>query len=85
MNKHEVLHIIDTLKEVAKERKQIRRKLCRFIRENVNKGKLIDDWLKRKSDKNYLGDLSDSQLEYYSKLIYKNLEDKQIENNKSIF
>lgn len=76
MNKHEALHVTEIFKEISKERKQIRRKLCRFIRENIDNCCHGMDWLKRKSDRHFLGDLSDSQLEYYTKLICEGLEDK---------
>jgi hypothetical protein len=76
MNKHEALHIVVVFKEISKERKRIRRRLCRFIRENINNCCHEMDWLKSKSDRRYLGDLSDSQLEFYTKLICEGLGDK---------
>lgn len=76
MNKYEMLRAIDIFKIVSKERKQMRRKLCRFIRENMNKGKYTDFWLQRKCDRNYLGDLTDPQLIYYVESICEVLEDK---------
>jgi len=75
VNKLEALDIVNILKVVSKERKQARIKLCRFIRENVDNCCQEFDWLKRKSDRRHLGDLSDSELEYYTELMCKNLED----------
>jgi len=65
MNRFGAYAAIDTLKEISKERKQIRRKLCRFIRDNIDNKKFTDYWLQRKSDGRYLSDLSDSQLIHY--------------------
>ncbi len=76
MNKHEVFREIDVLEKVSKERKQIRRRLCRFIRDNIGKGKITDYWLQRKSDRRYLSDLTDRLLIDSVKEICKVLEDK---------
>ena len=85
MNRQEALHVASIFKEVSKDRKRIRRKLCRFIRHNVDNCCHGMDWLKRKSDRRYLGDLTDSQLVFYTKFICEGLEDKYIENSKSTF
>ena len=76
MNSHEMFHEIDILEKASKERKQLRRKFCRFIRDNIDNKKFTDYWLQRKSDGRYLSDLSDSQLIHYVKDICKVLEDK---------
>ena len=76
MNRYAAFGLVDTLKEISKERKRIRRSLCRFIRENINNCCHGMDWLKRKSDRRYLGDLTDFQLTFYTKFICEGLEDK---------
>jgi hypothetical protein len=48
------------LEYIRKERLRVRRKLCKFLRDN--RGLVQEAWLQRKIDLRYLGDLTDPQL-----------------------
>ena len=53
-------NLVRNLGYIRKERLRVRRKLCKFLRDN--RGFVRDSWLQRKIDLRYLGDLTDSQL-----------------------
>ena len=59
--------LLDELDYHHKGRLKARRKLFKFIREN--EGRIESGWLLRKIRFNYLGDLSDNNIVYYTRQI----------------
>ena len=59
--------LAENLERHSKERKRIRRKLCKYLRDN--RQHLIDPWIKRKVDYYYMSDVSDAKLLYYVNIV----------------
>ena len=66
---------IDRLERIDQERKRVRRILFKFLRENVDSlpGARDRFRVKYKMRGNWLGDLRDCNLVYYTKQIYRRL------------
>ena len=67
----EIINMAENLKVMMKIRTRIRRKLCKYLRDN----EVVfenDKWINRKIKLRYLGDLSDDQLIYYVKYVGEN-------------
>jgi len=61
----------EQFKETSIQRKKYRGQIIRILRQYKNL--FYDDgWILRKMEFNYMGDLSDSQLEYYLKFVIEN-------------
>jgi len=72
----EICSLIEELLVIDIKRKRIRKKLLSFLRKNYIETFQNDsdlNLLKRKITNNYLGDLSDNQVCYYSKKTYDKL------------
>ena len=67
----EIIDMVENLNVIIKMRKRIRRKLCKYLRDN----EIVfenDKWINRKIKLKYLGDLSDDQLIHYVNHIKEN-------------
>lgn len=76
MKLEEICSLIEELLVIDIKRKRIRKKLLSFLRKNYIETFQNDsdlNLLKRKITNNYLGDLSDNQVCYYSKKTYDKL------------
>ncbi len=78
MNLEEVNYLRNDLELLHDERKDVRRHLLKFLRNNYEiafpQNEFESQWLKRKIRRNYLGDLSDKQIRYYVTKTYDQLK-----------
>ena len=73
----EIIDMVENLNVIIKMRKRIRRKLCKYLRDN----EIVfenDKWITRKIELRYLGDLSDDQLMYYVNHVKENKNNEHI-------
>jgi len=68
----EATDLIESLEKCSKDRKLVRRRICKYLRDNqsyLKRAGWNDGWILGKIEGGYLGDLTDASLIDYAKLV----------------
>ena len=71
-----IASLILDLEVYSKERRKIRRRLCKYLRDHQRE--VVDGWVKRKISNKYLGDLTDRSLIHHVKKVMRRINTNEI-------